>query len=101
MIDKNEPIYENPFSPLYLAEQFVRETEDTVKKGLLSPEIFRVSEVVSLITEQMNHFVIGVPGSGKTMALAFLRVECLSFIDQDDEIKKEFQQIWRHIDRGL
>lgn len=101
MTDENKPIYENPFSALYLAEQFVREAEDTVEKGLLSPEIFGVSEVSSLVMEQMNHFLIGVPGSGKTMALAFLRVECLSFINQNDEIKKEFQQVWRSIDPGL
>ena len=101
MTDKKESIYENPFSTFYLAEEFVRETESIIQKGLLSPEIFNISELIPLIKEPINHFVLGVPGSGKTMALAFLRVECLAYINQDESIKNEFKNIWPHIGRGL
>jgi hypothetical protein len=101
MTDKKESIYENPFSTCYLAEEFVRETESIIQKGLLSPEIFNISELIPLIKEPINHFVLGVPGSGKTMALAFLRVECLAYINQDESIKNEFKNIWPHIGRGL
>jgi hypothetical protein len=72
-----------------------------INKGLLSPEIFQISELISLITEPMNHFLLGVPGSGKTMVLAFLRVECIAFINQNENIKREFQQIWPHISSKL
>lgn len=99
MNDKSSIIYENPFSSLYLAEDFVRETGDIIKKGLLSPEMFKFPGFTNLVTERMNHFVVGVPGSGKTMALAFLRVECLAMIDKHDKLKKGFEEIWPQIER--
>lgn len=101
MSDNENLQYENPFSSFYLAEQFVRDTEFIIKRGLLSPETFNIPELKNLIIEPMNHFVMGVPGSGKTMALAFLRVECLSLINGNEELKKEFKHIWGHIGRGL
>jgi len=103
MNDSTDIIYENPFSSLYLAEDFVRDTGNIIKKGLLSPEMFKIPELISLVTESMNHFVVGVPGSGKTMALAFFRVECLALIDRNNDLKKEFKSIWPQIEqeRGL
>jgi hypothetical protein len=97
----NKTNYENPFYALYLAEEFVRNAEDIIGKRLLSPEMFKISELVSLITDPFNHFILGVPGSGKTMAIAFLRVECLSCIAQNERIKKEFESIWSNIPQGL
>ena len=80
-MNKQKPSnYVNPFDSFYLSEQFVKETESIISKGLLSPEIFKIPEVRTLITEPVNHFVVGVPGSGKTMALAFLTVESLAYI---------------------
>ena len=93
--------FENPFSLLYLSEPFIRETESIIKKGLMSPKIFNISEIMSVVTEPMNHFVIGVPGSGKTMVLAFLRLECLSFIDSNPNLKNEFKGVLEHVSRGL
>jgi len=87
--------YKNPFSSLYLAEDFVRDTGNIIT--LLSPEMFKLPGFDSLVTESMNHFVVGVPGSGKTMALAFFRVECLALIDKSDRLKKEFESIWPKI----
>jgi len=98
---KNNKIYENPFSKFYLAEQFVRDTENIIQKKLLSPEIFNISELISLIKEPMNHFVLGVPGSGKTMVLAFLRVECIAYINNQIQVKKEFKKVWPNIGKGL
>lgn len=97
MNGKSDIIYENPFSSLYLAEDFVRETGNIIKKGLLSPEMFKFPGLINLVTESMNHFVVGVPGSGKTMALAFLRTECLALIDKHNELKKGFESIWPQI----
>jgi hypothetical protein len=103
MNDKSDIIFENPFSSWYLAEDFVREAGRIIEKGLLSPEMFKFPGLISLVTESMNHFVVGVPGSGKTMALAFLRVECLALIDKKVELKKGFGKIWPQIEqeRGL
>ena len=93
--------YENPFYALYLAEEFVRNAEGIIGKRLLSPEMFKISELVSLISDPSNHFILGVPGSGKTMAIAFLRVECLSYIAREERIKSEFESVWSRIPRGL
>jgi hypothetical protein len=97
----NNTNYENPFSSFYLAEQFVRETKETISKRLFSTEIFNISEVGALITESMNHFVIGVPGSGKTMALAFLRSECLSIFNRSEAYKNDLSSVWSKIPPGL
>lgn len=99
-MNDNSGNFENPFSSLYLAEDFVRETGSIIKKGLLSPEMFKFPGLINLVTERMNHFVVGVPGSGKTMALAFLRTECLALIDKHDELKKGFAIIWPQIEQG-
>lgn len=93
--------YENPFNSFYLSEQFVKETESIINKGLMSPEIFNIPDVRALITEPVNHFVVGVPGSGKTMALAFLTVESLAFIHSKQDIKDDYKGALDIVSPGL
>lgn len=90
-MNKQKPSnYENPFDSFYLSEIFVKETESIINKGLLSPEIFKIPEVRALITEPVNHFVVGVPGSGKTMALAFMSVESLAYIHSPQNLERDY-----------
>lgn len=90
----NDFAYRNPFQRIDLAEDLVRDNTmvDTIK-GRYSEEVFNFPEVKKIVLEPHNHFIVGVPGSGKTMILGFLRAECLSSIYFNPGLRERFSNV--------